>query len=85
MWGGNHQGKEAQENQRCNMAEFPQSALPIFLLGSVSTITAITSPVFPSTTGSKSPNLAHTALIFQMLHEHLNFSTSISAPPSRLD
>lgn len=46
MWGGNHQGKEAQENQRCNMAEFPQSALPIFLLGSVSTITAITSPDF---------------------------------------
>lgn len=27
----------------------------------------------------KTPNLAHTALIFQMLFEHLNFCTSISA------
>lgn len=35
---------------------------------------------FSSTIERQSPNLAHTALIFQMLLEHLNFCTSISGP-----
>lgn len=33
-----------------------------------------------SATQQQAPNLAHTALIFQMLFEHLNFWTSISGP-----
>lgn len=68
-------GKE-HWTQHSYRAEHPLQAHPMTPLGSGSTTTT---PVSPQQKGS-APNLAHTALIFQMLPEHLNFCTSISGP-----
>lgn len=73
-WGG-LLGKE-HWTQHSYRAEHPLQAHPMTPLGSGSTTTT---PVSPQQKGS-APNLAHTALIFQMLPEHLNFCTSISGP-----